>query len=106
MYTIDSRECVRKTKPETNTGMWICMHCGGAKEYASQRFCPACKSMNIDILHDGAVRCKELDCGLDGAKYGKEPVSVEEIYRFDKFRKTSRVSIIPPVPMDDEKLPF
>lgn len=93
IMTIDSRECVRKKDSKKNTGMWICMRCGGAREYRSRCFCPACGSQNIEILPDGAVRCKEKECGLDGSLYGKKPVSLEEIYRFEKYRKSSTNAI-------------
>ena len=84
---IDSRECVRKKDQEKDTGMWLCMRCGGAQGAKSHLFCPACGSDKIIVQADGSIVCQENDCRLDGSKYGNGPVSIEEIIRFDKFRK-------------------
>ena len=84
---IDSRECVKKQNPERRSSMWLCMHCGGAKNTRSHLFCPACGSMNTMVQRGGSIACRERDCLLDGSKYGRGPVPIEEIIRFDKFRE-------------------
>lgn len=85
--TIDSRECVRKQDQKKKTGMWLCMHCGGARGTNSHFLCPACGSNRIMIQADGSISCQESDCLLDGSKYGNGPVPIEEIIRYDKFRE-------------------